>query len=356
MRTVDAFVTLTLGLASDACALASESARANWRRADVLEFGSLDELEAHPWRGESELVLLGPGVPAEERSRAAAVSGADGLPRWPVLVWDDGISTEGLWFVPGALQSVAGLSYVMRAAVTHHATVRECRRAHGDLWTIARRISHEIRSPIGCILTSADVIREEMEDLVPAAGALAQPVTDSAREVMDLVERLTVIARASASRPVPVTVEMGLIVWAARERLMTQIEAANAEIIEATDWPDAIGRPEWLEQVWLNLLSNALRHGGPRPRIELGWKHRDGETLFFVRDHGPGVGADVLPALLRPFHLLHQHDSCRGLGLAMVQRLVELQGGRTGYEPVTPHGALFFFTLPAPADRPRRHG
>lgn len=346
------FLILTIGLPPELCALAADGTRLNnWRRADVLEFRSVDDVERHTrGRNESEIVVLGSAVPVADRARAAAVMGADGLPRWPVIVLDEGSSEDGLWHASAGLRTVEGMAHVLCAAVKHHTVVREARRAHGDLWTIARRISHEIRSPIGCILTSADVIREEMEDLVPAAGALAQPVIDSAKEVMDLVERLTVIARASASHAVPVPVEMGLIVWAARERLMARIDAVHAEVDEPAEWPAATGRPEWLEQVWLNLLANALKHGGSRPRIELGWRRRDGEIQFYVRDHGPGVPPEMLPMLLRPFHMLHQHDSVRGLGLAIVQRLVELQGGKTGYEAVAPHGSLFHFTLPAVED------
>ena len=351
MRT-DTFLILAVGLTPELCALAADGARTHWRHTELLEFRSLDEIEDHPRHAaESAALVLGPGVPEAERTNAVAALGPDSLPRWPVIVFEDGPAVNGLWHVPAALETVPGIAFVLQAAVAHHAVVRDCRRAQGDLWTIARRISHEIRSPIGCILTSADVIREEMEDLVPAAGELAQPVTDSAKEVMELVERLTTVARASAARPVLVPVDMGMVVWAARERLASRIDETHAEVHESTDWPAAHGRPEWLEQVWLNLLGNALRHAGSRPRIELGWRKRDGEILYYVRDHGPGVPADLIPTLLRPFHMLHQADSGRGLGLALVQRLVELQGGRTGYEPVAPHGSLFYFTLPVTNSR-----
>src|SRR5262249_25927336 len=67
---------------------------------------------------------------------------------------------------------------------------------------------------------------------------------------------------------------------------------------------------------------------------------------FWVRDHGPDVPAEQRKLLFHPFHRLHELDSANGLGLSIVQRLVELQGGRCGYESAAGGGACFYFALP----------
>jgi signal transduction histidine kinase len=337
---------LAVGLSKDLCALAGQAAREVWTNVELLSFPSLPGAEAHPAQAGMEILLLGGDVAAAERERAPGALAPDGLPRWPVVVLGHGVTTDAWWFVAPGPQALAELARIFPLAAGRHAAMRDTLRARGDLWTMARRISHEMRSPLGCILTSADVIREELGEVVPSAGALAQPIIDSAHELMHLLDRLTLVARASVMPPAAEPVDTSMILWAVRERLSAQINASGAELIEPDDWPPAIGRAEWLERVWHNLVENALRHAGPRPRIELGWRRRDGLIRYHVRDHGPGVAPDVVPTLFRPFHQLHQSDSGRGLGLSIVQRLIELHGGYSGYEAAKPHGACFFFALP----------
>jgi signal transduction histidine kinase len=163
---------------------------------------------------------------------------------------------------------------------------------------------------------------------------------------MELLDRLTLIARASAIPASVMEVDMGMTVWAARERLAKKIAEADAHLTEPEEWPTVMGVREWLERIWLNLIANALQHAGPKPRIELGWAREDTELRFFVRDRGAGVPIEIQESLFRPFHRLHEKDSGRGLGLPIVQRLVELHGGSCGYEPASPQGSCFSFSIP----------
>jgi signal transduction histidine kinase len=72
----------------------------------------------------------------------------------------------------------------------------------------------------------------------------------------------------------------------------------------------------------------------------------DSEYRFWVRDDGPGIAEEKRPLLFQPFHRLHQRSSAHGLGLSIAQRLVDLQGGRCGYDPAPGGGSTFYFTLP----------
>lgn len=321
-------------------------ARAAWRAVTVLPLAGADDALRRPPLPGSEMVVLGARVSAADRTRLTNAE-VDGLKRWPVVILGDHGDAEAGSGIAASGATSREITGTLRSAVQSHAAMTEAGRARGDLWTIARRVSHEMRSPLGCILTSADLLREELAETTPAAAALVQPILESAHELMHLLERLAFIARATIESKDTSSVEMGMIVWAARERLGRRLAESGAEVIESSEWPAVLGRREWLECIWENLLANALQHGGPRPRIELGWKPGERETIFFARDSGPGVVADIVPTLFRPFHRLHLKDSGRGLGLSIVQRLVELQGGRCGYEASAPQGSYFFFTLPA---------
>ena len=90
---------------------------------------------------------------------------------------------------------------------------------------------------------------------------------------------------------------------------------------------------DWLETIWWNFLANAFQHAGKKPKIELSWRQDTGGFRFQVCDSGGGVPAEVRARLFQPFDSLHQPESAFGLGLSIVQRLVELQGGQCGYEP-----------------------
>jgi signal transduction histidine kinase len=117
-------------------------------------------------------------------------------------------------------------------------------------------------------------------------------------------------------------------------------------VVEPEFWPEVNGVVEWLEFIWWNLLANAIQYAGETPRLELSWQKIKNGFRFQVCDHGGGVPAEVAAKLFQPFDSLHQPGGTRGLGLSVVQRLVELQGGGCGYTATPKGGACFYFTLP----------
>jgi signal transduction histidine kinase len=141
-------------------------------------------------------------------------------------------------------------------------------------------------------------------------------------------------------------VKMGEVVFNVRQRLESIVLKKNATLAEPASWPEAKGVNFWLEVVWWNLLANALQHG--KGLIELGWQEGKAELRFWVCDNGEGVPAEKRDKLFQPFHTLYEANASQGLGLSIVQRLMELQGGNCGYEPRLDGGSCFYFTLPVP--------
>ena len=163
--------------------------------------------------------------------------------------------------------------------------------------------------------------------------------------------------------------DMANIVVRARERLTHIIEKHQAEIILPAVWTAALGHAPWVEEVWVNYLSNAIKYGGQPPRVELGFDepvnrrisadslpHRpaDGSTelaevsmvRFWVRDNGPGIPAEDQARLFAPFTQLDGvHAEGHGLGLSIVRRIVEKLGGQVGVESQVGRGSAFTFTL-----------
>jgi signal transduction histidine kinase len=223
---------------------------------------------------------------------------------------------------------------------------QENARLRGDLLTVARRVSHDLRTPLGGVISAAEAMNEILAETDPSALPLVTSLLNSAEEISQLIKRISFVVKATASPPTPAPLSMGETVWVAMQHFERMVIANGATISEPETWPEAIGVGPWLEVIWWNLLGNALHYAGPQPKIELGWR-QEGESLeFWVADNGPGVAAEKNKKLFHPFHRLHEPDAAHGFGLPIVQRLVELQGGTCGYRPGARGGAYFFFILP----------
>ena len=115
-----------------------------------------------------------------------------------------------------------------------------------------------------------------------------------------------------------------------------------------------------LRQVWVNLITNAFKftrevagkslseRSMPRPaRIEIGGRVDLGEAVYFVRDNGVGFDPKYAHKLFQPFQRLHRSEQFdgSGVGLAIVQRIVQRHGGRTWADGKPSEGAAFYFAL-----------
>jgi light-regulated signal transduction histidine kinase (bacteriophytochrome) len=129
-----------------------------------------------------------------------------------------------------------------------------------------------------------------------------------------------------------------------------QAEQSGREVeITLGDLPPCRAEPSLLKQVFVNLLSNALKYSRKREvaHIEVGcWEH-DGEQVYFVKDNGVGFDMQYAKKLFGVFQRLHRAEEYEGtgVGLAIVQRIVHRHGGRVWAEAALDRGATFYFTL-----------
>jgi signal transduction histidine kinase len=146
---------------------------------------------------------------------------------------------------------------------------------------------------------------------------------------------------------------MASIVAEVEQRLADLIDEYQAEVLVPASWPVALGHAAWVEEIWVNYMSNALQYGDRPPRVELGADKAivEGRIRFWIRDNGPGLTPEDQARLFKPFPQLSRARLGHGLGLAIVRRIVEKLGGQVGVESdgVPGHGCLFSFSLPGVA-------
>ena len=230
--------------------------------------------------------------------------------------------------------------------------VEEVEAHNAELDAFAHTVAHDLKNPVGAVLGYAELLQNDGTNLSPLQLECAQRLVRGAYKLNDIIEGLLVLAGAR-QKPVEFKpLEMGSIVAEAQQRLLKMIEEYQPEMLvpPSAAWPVAIGYAPWVEEVWANYLSNALKYGGQPPRLQLGADLLDGgqQVRFWVKDNGPGLSPVEQARLFTPFTRIHtSRAEGHGLGLSIVQRIVERQGGQAGVESEPGQGSCFFFTLPA---------
>jgi signal transduction histidine kinase len=335
---------LVIGDSSDFARAAAAGIGHLFPAARVEKAGSLEE--AVKVAEGAEDVLVAWLNPREADVVAAGnIVDAVGLPRWALVVFGDVAVPDDVVAVTRADENPSTVARALRLARAMHRLRCENFRCRGDLSTIGTRVVHDLRSPLGGVLTTVEVLKEVLAEEAPQRVVLLDPILESTEGLTKLIRQLSLLTKASGSKNPRQRFNMGLAFWSAFQRIEQEALALGATIVQPAAWPEVGGDQAWVEAIWQALLDNSLRHGGPKPRIEVGWTRQEEENRFWIVDPGE-VPPAKRPALFTPFHLLHQPNAPRGFGLPIVRRLAELQGGKSGYEPAPAGGSCFFFTLP----------
>jgi PAS domain S-box-containing protein len=223
--------------------------------------------------------------------------------------------------------------------------------ANKELEAFAYSISHDLRAPLRAINGFSNIlIRDYEAGLNPEASRFLQLVSANAQKMGRLIDDLLAFSRLSRQSLRKQTVNTADLVQTALAESVEQKSGRQIEV-RVGDLPACQADPALLKQVWINLLSNAFKYTRhcEAAVIEVGVLAGQGDSItFFVRDNGAGFDMQYAGKLFGVFQRLHREDEFEGtgVGLAIVQRIVQRHGGRVWAEGRLKQGASFYFTLP----------
>ncbi len=266
--------------------------------------------------------------------------------RYALLRWAVFPGHEAGW--DRVLLSAVDITELKRAEGVLLQRTVEMQERIAELDDFAHTVAHDLKNPLTSIVGYAEAV-EEHYDALPAdqVREFMRTIAWSGRKMTSIIQELLLLASVRMAEVQIMPLDMGRVVGQARQRLVYMIEQQGATIVEPDSWPLVQGYPPWIEEVWVNYLSNAIKYGGRPPRVELGATVQGVLVRFWVRDNGPGIMPEARHSLFKPFSRLeHLRAEGHGLGLSIVRHIVEKLGGQVGVYSELGVGSTFFFTLP----------
>ena len=336
----------------------------------AAEAGAIDQLASHGFQAVKQLALEG-AAKDELKNIHRLIATMESyeqqaLQRRVLESASTTTHTIVLLSIGALLQLVllAAVYYLIRHDITERRRVAAELQRRGELLEAANKelesfsysVSHDLRAPLRHIDGYASLLRKAVADsLNEKAARYLQTISDSAKQMGQLIDDLLVFSRMGRQEMLATTVNLDQLVKTVLYDL--RLDLQGREISWTIDQlPEVPGDPAMLRQVFMNLIANAVKFTSTRPlaKIEIGIDRQlSTEIVLFVRDNGVGFDMQYAGKLFGVFQRLHRADEFEGtgIGLANVRRIVHRHGGRTWAEGEPDKGATFYVALPT--RRPR---
>ncbi|MGA2505151.1 MAG: PAS domain S-box protein [Anaerolineales bacterium] len=222
--------------------------------------------------------------------------------------------------------------------------------ANKELEAFAYSVSHDLRAPLRAISGYTSILLEDYGPSFDKEGKrVANVISHEALRMGELIDDLLTFSRLSRTEKHDSKIDMQSMLQSVFDELTTPEGRARIDL-QVEQLPAVMGDPGLIRQVWINLLSNALKFTSKKERavIDVGSRQDGNEIVFYVRDNGAGFDMQYAGKLFGVFQRLHNESEFEGtgVGLAIVQRVILRHGGRVWGEAQVDRGAAFYFTLP----------
>ncbi len=222
--------------------------------------------------------------------------------------------------------------------------------ANKSLESFSYSVSHDLRAPLRAIDGFSRMMEEDYSEQLDTEGnRYLKVIRDNAKRMGELIDDLLNLSRFDRREIVKQPIFFNELIQQVLSDLTSEHSEREIEFAIA-ELPICQGDLSLLTQVWINLLSNAIKYTSYKPiaHIQVGYEIIDSEIFYFVRDNGSGFDMQYADNLFGVFQRLHREQEFEGtgIGLAIVQRIIQRHGGRIWTEATVNQGATFYFTLP----------
>jgi signal transduction histidine kinase len=222
---------------------------------------------------------------------------------------------------------------------------------NSELNAFAHTVAHDLKHPITSLIGLSTLLSKAYDSFSQNQKQdFLQQIMQSSIKMNSMINGLLQMASLrSDQQPDKSIVDINLSVKEAMKHLASLIYEHNSTIVVHQNMPQLLTHGLWVEEIWLNYISNAVKYGGEQAKIAIGFHKNEvgSHYIFWVEDNGPGINKDQSETLFTEFSRLHtiRQDS-HGLGLSIVRRICNKLGGQCGYEPGAAGGSRFWFSLP----------
>lgn len=229
----------------------------------------------------------------------------------------------------------------------------ELQASNSDLEAYAHTVAHDLKTPLTVVMGAAKLLVKQ-QDGVPSEmrQRLLSMIELSSMKMDGIIHDLLLLASLREEDVELEPLEMASIFAEAQGRVQNMIDSQQVNIIVPETWPSAMGVASWVEAIWTNYLSNAIKYGGEPAQVEVGATavNNNKDIRFWIKDNGKGLSPEEQEKLFSPFERLGHTAATdiegHGIGLSIVQRIIDKLQGQVGVES-DDSGSTFFFILSA---------
>jgi signal transduction histidine kinase len=228
--------------------------------------------------------------------------------------------------------------------------LEEALKANKEMEAFSYSVSHDLRAPLRAIDGFTQILVEDYAGKLDDEGKrIAGIIEASTVQMGKLIDNLLSFSRLGRAEIKKVPIAMGTLAGEVYDEVKKSSPERNIDFVMST-LPDSKGDVDMIRQVWVNLLTNAVKFTAKKDNvtIEVGSTSDRNNTTYYVKDNGAGFDMQYVGKLFGVFQRLHSVEEFEGtgIGLANVKRIVERHGGTVRAEGKVGEGATFYFTLP----------
>lgn len=304
------------------------------------ELRSLHEQHRKDYQREPKVRSMGVGMELEAVKQ--------GGQRFPVEISLSPMKTKKGMLILASIRDITDRKNIELALIRR---TEELEATTREMEAFTYSVSHDLRAPLRGIIGFTSILEEEYGEKLDEEGRrIMTVIRNNTIKMGQLIDALLNFSRIGKKEIIKTHIRMN-------ELVSEVIETADTHG-KPVDWkqhplPDVYGDLSTIRQVWINLVSNAIKYSGHResPVIEIGHYNdngHNGQDVFYIRDNGIGFDEKYKEKLFKVFQRLHSAREFEGtgVGLAIVEKIITKHGGRVWAESEVEKGAVFYFSLP----------